>query len=151
MGHMLLRLLIILRIGLIWHHPGGIDLLGLAIAIRRRRRGNIVIIQLRLAMAGLILGAGDILRILTGIGRWKAHRPGVQTCLGSLTVSRASWRSDAFPRRGGDFGGHVMISVIPHGGESKDGKTRTSRSQFNSRPDQTIQRLRLIDIIARVL
>jgi hypothetical protein len=66
-----LLLLLLLR-----HHPLWIAC-RFTVAVGRRRRGRDMIVwELRRGdVARLILRWRNILRILTGIGRWEAHRP----------------------------------------------------------------------------
>lgn len=75
----LLWLLIVLWVCRIRHHPLGMrvnGLFGVAVVRRRRRRSDIIVQQLlRRDVPGLVLWRRYVLRILTGIGWWEAHRP----------------------------------------------------------------------------
>jgi hypothetical protein len=68
--------LLLLLLLLLLHHPLWIAC-RFTVAVGRRRRGRDMIVwELRRGdVARLILRWRNILRILTGIGRWEAHRP----------------------------------------------------------------------------
>jgi hypothetical protein len=97
----MLRVLVVLGIGRVGHHPLRVDWrFVVAIVWRRCRGAGIAVEQLRraLSLPRLVL-RGYILRVLTGMWWWEAHRLNVPT--EADPPKRAGWTRKTARRRVG--------------------------------------------------